>query len=67
MKRFILILCVLAILFSMVALVGCTDDEQEGIEDPTTQQGGANSDNSILDDGSEPVDELPDIFESKGK
>jgi hypothetical protein len=64
MKRFILILCVLAILFSMVALVGCTDDEQEGIEDPTTQQGGSNSDDSVVNkDNVQTDDTAKDIFD----
>lgn len=64
MKRFILILCVLAILFSMVALVGCTDDEQEGIEDPTTQQGGSNSDDSVVNkDNAQTDDTAKDIFD----
>ena len=67
MKRFALFLCVLAMLLTMFTFVGCRDDEQEEPQDPPTQQGGPNSDNSILDDGSEPVDELPDIFEAKGK
>jgi hypothetical protein len=64
MKRFILILCVLAILFSMVALVGCTDDEQEGIEDPTTQQGGSNSDDSVVNKANVQTDDTAkDIFD----
>lgn len=64
MKRLILILCVLAILFSMVALVGCTDDEQEGIEDPTTQQGGSNSDDSVVNkDNVQTDDTAKDIFD----
>jgi hypothetical protein len=64
MKRFILILCVLAILFSMVALVGCTDDEQEEIEDPTTQQGGSNSDDSVVNkDNVQTDDTAKDIFD----
>jgi hypothetical protein len=64
MKRFILILCVIAILFSMVALVGCTDDEQEGIEDPTTQQGGSNSDDSVVNkDNVQTDDTAKDIFD----
>ena len=68
MKRFLLLLCVLAMLLTMTFFVGCTDDE-EGNPDgntPETEQGkdGGNSDDEVVNkDNTQNDDTAADIFD----
>lgn len=64
MKRFALFLCVLAMLLTMFTFVGCRDDEQEEPQDPSTEQSGPNSDDSVVNkDNAQNDDTAADIFD----
>lgn len=64
MKRFLLFLCVLAMLLTMLTFASCRKDEEEGPQDPATEQGGANSDDSVVNkDNTQNDDTAKDIFD----
>lgn len=71
MKRFVALLCVLALLFALLAVAGCKDEEQpEGnTEEQAGEQGGSEapevetSDDDIVNQDNHMGDDTkPDIF-----
>lgn len=69
MKKFLLLLCVIAMLFTMVLFVGCTDDEKTDDPSNTPAQGESgdkpSGDDSILNqDGTSNDDVASDIFDN---
>lgn len=69
MKRFLLLLCVIAMLFTMVVFVGCTEDEEGNPgNNPETEQSGdenkPNSDDSVVNQDNHALDDTAaDIFD----
>ncbi|MBQ9099505.1 MAG: hypothetical protein IJY50_08790 [Clostridia bacterium] len=66
MKRFVLWLCILAVLICALTFVGCTDDEQPDTEEPAgdTTPSGGDGDGST-NGGETPDTQLPDDVKPK--
>ena len=51
-------------LLTMLTFASCRKDEEEGPQDPATEQGGANSDDSVVNkDNTQNDDTAKDIFD----